>query len=180
MLINLRGTNGSGKSTVVRKFFERCQKSRELFGVLGPRRPEAYAVGLKGVTKPLYLIGPYQTPTGGVDALGLPVEGLIKLLEKYKAKGHVLFEGVVISTTFGALGNWMSEDHKNALVIYLDTSLEDCLSALGERGANRGTLHVEQKHKSIAATQKAFDAAMIKTAVVSRAAAFDFIWSQLK
>jgi ABC-type cobalamin/Fe3+-siderophores transport system ATPase subunit len=47
MIINIRGTNGSGKSTVVKKFLQRFPHV-ELFGALGPRRPEAYKVRLAG------------------------------------------------------------------------------------------------------------------------------------
>jgi len=39
-LINLRGTNGSGKSSVVRNLLD-ANDARPLYGALG-RRPEAY------------------------------------------------------------------------------------------------------------------------------------------
>lgn len=182
MIVNVRGTNGSGKSTVVRKFLT-DYPMKERYGVLGPRRPEAYMVDLwldHQIREPLFVIGPYQNVTGGVDSLGLPLEGLTKLLGKYSAQGHVLLEGVIISTIFGTLGKWLADSPKNVSVFYLDTPLAECLRSLGVRGANRGTAHVESKIKAIVRTKDFMDEAGIYTATVSRDTAFEAIRARLK
>lgn len=175
MIINVRGTNGSGKSTVVRRFLEKPQ--RELFGSLGPHRPEAYEVKpWNDGGRSVYVLGPYQTPTGGVDAAGWTVPQLIKLIEKYETRGHVLFEGVVISTTFGALGEWLAKPPApNALVLFLDTPLEQCLDGVAARGGNREALHIATKHKVIAGVRQKFIDAGVNTEEVSREDAYQRI-----
>lgn len=179
MIINLRGTNGSGKSTVAMKLMQSFA-NRELYGRLGPRRPEAYVVDIDS-SKPLYVLGPYQTATGGIDAAGLDVLKVIDLLAKYSVIGHVFFEGVVISTTFGAVGAWLAEYHKHdSIVAYLDTPLETCLDGVEARGGNRKALHIASKHKVIERTMALMIEAGVRTELVSRDNAFSKIKSWLR
>jgi hypothetical protein len=44
-IINLRGTNGSGKSTIVSQVLVKFPY-KAVYGILGPRRPEAYRLTL--------------------------------------------------------------------------------------------------------------------------------------
>lgn len=178
MIVNVRGTNGSGKSTVVREFLKRFPYS-EIYGKLGPRRPEAYRVQIDA-KRALYIIGPYQTATGGVDALGLRVPDLIKMIERYAKLGHVLFEGVVISTTFGELGEWMANRKRDdVLVCFMNTPLEDCLKGLKARGANTGTAHVEEKFWVIKRVRDMFNEQGISTLILTRDDAFSTIRKRL-
>ena len=62
MLINLRGTHGAGKSTIVRALLD-ASVARPVYGALG-LRPEAYKKTFAGETR-LFVIGPYTTPCGG-------------------------------------------------------------------------------------------------------------------
>lgn len=179
MIINIRGTNGSGKSTVVRRFLHEFP-TKERFGSLGSHRPEAYMVDLWHgsnclINRPLFILGPYQTATGGVDAAGWTVPQLIKMIDKYQHTGHVLFEGVVISTTFGELGRWLVQPASDVVVAFLDTPLEQCLDGVEARGGNREALHIATKHKVIAGVKRKFDEAGVKTEVVSRDNAFEKI-----
>jgi hypothetical protein len=179
VIVNLRGTNGAGKSAVAMKFIQSFA-SRELYGRLGPRRPEAYAVDINS-SKPLYVLGPYQTATGGIDAAGLDVAKVIELATKYCVMGHVFFEGVVISTTFGAVGTWLAEKHKeDSIVAYLDTPLEVCLDGVEARGGNRKALHIATKHKVIERTMALMIEAGVRTEMVSRDNAFKKIIGWLR
>lgn len=171
-VVNLRGANGSGKSTIVKKFLAKGYD--ECYGMLGPRRPEAYRVVAPN-KEWLYVLGPYQTATGGVDALGAPLIEFLYMLEKYSKKGHVLFESVVISTTFGAVGAWMADHKDNVIVAYLDTSYEECIRALSQRGANQGTAHVAEKVKSVSRTKTLMEEAGIRTELLNRDTAFESI-----
>src|ERR1700728_2509164 len=97
MLLSVRGTNGSGKSTLVRSLLDGSE--RPLYGALG-WRPEAYELML---ARPTYVIGPYESPCGGSDAIQ-PYSLICPLIEKYAKAGHVVFEGSLISTCWGAVG----------------------------------------------------------------------------
>jgi hypothetical protein len=179
MIVTIRGTNGSGKSTIVKRFLELPHS--EIYGALGPKRPEAYFVRNLPGKQLLYVIGPYQSKTGGCDALPLSAEELVALLEKYRlrCKGglahHMLFEGVVISTYYGAVGEWLARNKGDVIVGFLDTPIQTCLQALGERGANRGTKNVESKIKAISSVKKHMTDAGIRTETLSRDSAFETV-----
>ena len=169
MIVNIRGTNGSGKSTVVKRFLK-DYPTTEVFGALGPKRPEAYQVKIPG-RKLLYVIGPYQTATGGVDAMSCTAEELIARLEKYHKKGHILFEGVVISTYYGAVGEWLQKYKGEARVVFMDTSLALCLDGIKERGGS-GTKNVAGKIEAIKRVQERMSEEGIQTISLSRENAF--------
>ena len=176
MIINIRGTNGSGKSTIIKRFLQQYPYI-ELYGALGPRRPEAYKLRLPGNW--LYIIGPYQTTTGGVDAMGLSAIELIALLDKYRKLGHVIFEGVVISTYYGAIGEWLKTHADEAIVVFLDTPLEVCLAGIKARGG--------KNMKNVAAKMPAIERLMVRMTLegitnssLSREMAYETIRGWLK
>jgi hypothetical protein len=97
---------------------------------LGVRQPEA--IKLDRSPQPLYALGPY--PAAGCDSIigRLGVQGVIDLLAKYSACGDVIFEGLIISSMFGSIGDWLRH-HPPVIVAVLDVTLEDCLAGLRER-----------------------------------------------
>ena len=60
MLINLRGTSGSGKSTAILTVLARFPH-KPIYGALGGRLPEAYALTVPGCDRTAYVLGPYLT-----------------------------------------------------------------------------------------------------------------------
>jgi gluconate kinase len=184
VIVNIRGTNGSGKSTIARTFLQR-RPYTEVFGALGLKRPEAYMVRLPSCF--LYVIGPYQTATGGVDAMPLSSDDLVKMLERYYRRctsntpGHLLFEGVVISTYFGAVGEFLAYHRRDAKVVYLDTPLETCLASISKRSGDEAkTKNVEAKIKAIQGTKTRLENSGVETVVLSRDGAYDEINRWLK
>lgn len=135
MLISVRGTNGSGKSTLVRRLLDGapCQP---LYGLLGPKRPEAYCLTVQDVGKPVYVIGSYHVASGGCDQIQ-PYDLILELLEKYAAKGHVVFEGVIVSSSYGRVGRLMERWGQQAVMAFLTTSLEQCISNVKKRRGAR-------------------------------------------
>jgi thymidylate kinase len=137
VIINIRGTNGSGKSTVIQKLMAQFP-ARPIFGVLGPRRPEAYEFDRTiKASKPVFLLGPYLTPVGGADCIQ-PFDLIPTLIEKYAERGHVLFEGVLVSKTNGQVGACLAQWGKNSILLYLDTPMDVCVAAVKARRAARG------------------------------------------
>jgi hypothetical protein len=100
MLINLRGTSGSGKSTIVRNLMTQCG-CKPIHGALGLHLPEAYLLMLP---HPVYVIGPYTTPCGGCDRI-LPFALVPRLIKQYSQRGHVILEGLLMSTCYGEIGS---------------------------------------------------------------------------
>jgi len=136
MVINISGTNGSGKSTIVRAIL-RMYSPKPLYGVLGPKQPEAYQLSWKYWAKPVFVLGPYRTPTGGADQIQ-PFSLIPELIEKYAKRGHVLFEGVLCSGSFGCVQKAMEVYGKESIVAVMDTSLEVCISNTQGRRDKKG------------------------------------------
>lgn len=128
-IINLRQTSASGKTTIVRRLIERVG-SEPLYGMFGPKRPEAHRLLCE---RPLFALGPY--PAAGVDAVvsRFGIAGVIALLDKYAARGDVLFEALIISSMFGTVGQWLESRKSNTIIAVLDVTLADCLAGLAER-----------------------------------------------
>lgn len=147
-VINVRGTNGSGKSTLVRNLLKRG-RPQPIYGLLGPRKPEAYKLGSA------FVLGPYEAlRTGGCDIVH-DYSSIGDLIRKYEPKGHVVFEGAMISATWGALGALLEEYGQKVTILFLDTSLEQCLKNIGARGKTDNRLHsVELKYNYISRLYK--------------------------
>ena len=131
MIVNVRGTHGAGKSTVVRSVM-RLGIVAPIFGLLGPNLPEAYAVEFPRATVPTFVVGPYTSACGGCDRISDNAT-VIALIEKYAERGHVLFEGSLISSTYGAVGRFLEAWRKDAAFVFLDTPLEECLRRVEAR-----------------------------------------------
>lgn len=137
MICQIRGTSGSGKSTVMRKVID-------LMG-------DWNSVKVDGRKQPLYyrsasewpdtvVLGHYESPCGGCDTIGSArvVYDLILSAEVSAHSQHVLCEGLLLSEDV----KWTTELHKlvkdRLRVLFLTTPLERCLSQIGKRRADAG------------------------------------------
>ena len=84
-----------------------------------------------------FVLGPYITQCGGCDAIQ-PFALIPKLIEKYAECGPVIFEGVLIASCWGEVGRLMERWGQQALVMFLDTSPEECERRVKERRAQKG------------------------------------------
>lgn len=152
MLVNIRGTNGAGKTTAIRTLME-LGSFRPVYGlVFGPYHPQAYVGTTPGSERQVFVLGRYDTPTGGCDSL--PTYDLvIELLEKYAAKGNVIFEGFQVASCYGRIGAFMESYGKDAVMLFLDTPLETCLQRIEARSGKlrdaRLIKNVSAKFKTI-------------------------------
>ena len=171
-IISLRGTHGSGKSTIVRSLLD-ANDARPIYGALG-QRPEAYEVILAG--KPAFIIGPYNSPCGGCDAVQ-PYALIPQLIEKYASAGSVIFEGALISSCWGAVGQLLERWGREAIVAFLATSVDECIRRVEERRAQRcdarpfDPKNLIHKFEAITRLKLKLDAAdIVKTVTISDAA----------
>lgn len=138
MIIQLRGTSGSGKSHIVRGI------KQELIGMArfkeaGRRQPIGY-----GGTLPsgpyIAIPGHYETPCGGCDT----IPDLTKVFDTVRTAAlsakHVLFEGLLASEDTRRtleLREWIHGDQE-LRIIFIDTPIEACLAGIQLRRDNRG------------------------------------------
>jgi hypothetical protein len=112
-----------------------------IYDLLGSRKPEAYRLDRAPFGARVYVIGPYRARCGGCDAVS-SVDLVLDLLRAYAAKGDVIFEGLLISSMYGRVGELLEGYGKNAVVAFLTTSRERCYQQLKKRqseGRARGT-----------------------------------------
>lgn len=165
VVINIRGTNGSGKTTTVRRLMSylgtqhwtevkqgraTCYEYNQAYGELGRLK--------------IAVIGAYRTATGGCDTVKTQDE-VCEMVRTYASQGwHVIFEGVVISTLHSRYSK-LAEDllqHHGVLTVfaYMDTDVERCLMNVRARRAAAGKAEtgfneqmVRDKHATIDKTR---------------------------
>lgn len=135
-IVNIRGCNGSGKTTIVRRFLDRLPVQ-----ALGgkPGRPAGYRVDATawGIQTPVYVIGSYENTCGGTDGINTQEE-IVKRVTQAYAHGHVLVEGLLMSkSSDGGLTAPALRD-MGAVFAFLDTPWETCLERVLARRAAAG------------------------------------------
>lgn len=159
VVVNLRGTGGSGKSTVVRRVMGRYL-SRMPLTEPGRRQPVGYVLEAPDAV-PLYVVGHYETACGGCDTIKT-VDRVYEMVSAVlRDGGHdVLYEGIMVQDDvrraveldqrlkreYGCNGDQCAvcqDDqegcHKPGLhVILLSTPIEECLAAIRARRLERG------------------------------------------
>lgn len=137
MIVQLRGTSGSGKSTVVYTLMKRFKTAALQLALPNQKAPCAYQISIpRG--KPLFVLGPYNTPCGGCDALPSDTVIVRKLIEILSPKGHVLLEGLLMSGYYGEFGRWSERYGGDFVLAFLNTPLHVCLERIAARRRARG------------------------------------------
>ena len=135
-IVNVRGANGSGKTTIVRRFLEKLP-SEPLGGK--PGRPSGYRVDATswGIRSPVFVVGSYENTCGGADGISTQEE-IAERTTKAHIYGHVLVEGLLMSKS--SAGGYVAPVLKSrgAIFAFLDTPWEVCLERVLARRAAAG------------------------------------------
>lgn len=150
LAINIRGTGGSGKSTLVKRIMELHKGSSPQL-VDGRKRPigtfhwitkEGQSMGLP---VDLFVPGHYETACGGCDTIKTPEQVYELVRENTRQSINVLYEGIMVMddvTRAVALDKQLRDPTGIAsgqlYVIWLNTPIEVCLAAIRDRRAARG------------------------------------------
>jgi shikimate kinase len=141
VIFNLRGTNGTGKSTVAHAILKKAgAEPLEFWPNTRKPKPMAYAGRWNGV--PIAILGSYETVCGGMDTI-TDINDARDLIVRYGNNQDfpiVFYEGLFISHCMGTVAAALNEANlKQRLVMgYLDTPLEECLRRVHARRAERG------------------------------------------
>lgn len=134
MIINVRGTHGSGKSHLVRQVLQLYNAVPE--GLDRRGRPENYKMQLVN-GRWLYVVGSYENACGGCDAIQ-PYSLIWPRVVEFVQVGHVLFEGALVSSSYGNIGR-ASEVYGDQFVFaFMNTPMEVCLARIQRRREARG------------------------------------------
>lgn len=126
MIIQIRGTSGSGKSTVMRKVMDHIGDWEPKY-IPGRKRPLWYKSG------PIAVLGHYEIDCGGCDTIGSAPK-VYEVLQSVLSSGisTVLSEGLL----WGEDVKW-SLKLQDVRAVFLTTSIDECLRRVELRQAGR-------------------------------------------
>lgn len=179
-IVNLRGTNGSGKSTVARKLFSSGAGAKEidLAPYYTPKGQKRYVIGYEVPENDLIVVGSYRTECGGCDAI--KTQDLVCEAVRHASglAAHVFFEGVIVSTLFSRYMN-LSKELGGLVWAYMDTPLDVCLERISRRNGGKAikTELVANKLRSINNTRLKASLARERVADIDHERAVEQVWS---
>lgn len=160
-VVNLRGTSGSGKTTIVRNILQNgnWKKWTDDSG----KKVLAYF----NEDKKWAIIGSYENTCGGCDTIRTQDETEYRIESFVNAGYSVIFEGLLLSTLSSRWERFSKRisDKANMLFYYLDTPIEECLRRVQLRreqaGNNRpfNTKNTTDRVKAIEGTFQKLSAA---------------------
>lgn len=124
LIIQVRGTSGSGKSTVMKRVMDSLDLVPEYEEKR--KRPLFYSQGLR-----LAVLGHYESPCGGCDTIG-SARAVYDLIQRLTHR-IIICEGLLLSEDV----KWSSQ-LKNLRIIYLTTPVERCLAQIRSRREEAG------------------------------------------
>lgn len=138
-IVKIHGCSGAGKTTATRLFMSSAKTMAEVTPE-GARKPEAYILELEGFDDPVAVLGSYKNNCGGMDSYSSNSNDIVDLIEAYRKEGcHILFEGLLLSTYYGAVGKHLEQYGNDFVCAFMDTPLLVCLARISQRRAEQGS-----------------------------------------
>ena len=170
-IVNIRGCNGSGKTTIVRRFLDKLPCT-PLGGK--PGKPLGYSVDASswGIRMPVYVVGSYENACGGTDGINTQEE-IAERVVKAWGHGHVLVEGLLMSkSSAGGHVAPILKEH-GAIFGFLDTPWETCLERVLSRRLAAGNDKVFDPDKTM---RTAYTQCFRSAELLSEAGGYDVRW----
>lgn len=143
MILDVRGTHGSGKSTVA-THFTRMAGAQAVIGACltesgRAKKPKEHVLGYRvplPENKHLFVLGNYKNQCGGCDGIPTQEEITARVLHGMETHDHVLLEGILISHTFDRWNRFAQG--KDWRFLFLNTSLNECIRRVELRRERAG------------------------------------------
>ena len=141
-VVAIKGTNGSGKSTVVRALLDRLGKQ----SILRVNSKEA-GYRCRYEDGSLFVLGKYKTAVcGGLDSsfsYGGAADDLLLCIEKLAGQGHIVCEGVIAITSYGhermtRFADKLKRRGHRMIFARIDTPAELCVERVKQRRREAG------------------------------------------
>lgn len=164
MVINLRGTSGAGKSTIVRSVMERYPSKTPQY-LDGRRQPINYLLSRtppfpgnpvlwNPESRQLFIPGHYETPCGGCDTIER-VDDVYSLVTNAALQGFdVLFEGIMVQDDVKRAVNFDNRIGKLLVICLTAVPLETCLAGIQARRDERGDVRPLDPRNTIARAKR--------------------------
>jgi hypothetical protein len=140
-IVAIKGTNGSGKSSVVRTLIAHLGKA----ATLRFNNKEA-GYRCKYREQALFVLGKYKSACGGLDSsFSYPgaADDVLICLDALAAKGHVVCEGVIAISSYGfdrvtRFADQQKKKGRHVIFARLDTPAELCIDRVHQRRSEAG------------------------------------------
>lgn len=131
-ILDIRGTHGSGKSTIARTLVHEYDPSPILDE---QKRHLGYHLKKLGCA----VLGKYDNVCGGCDGIGSADE-IVRRVRKFATEfRHVVFEGILVSHTFKRYNDLAIELAKHDYrFLFLNTPLRNCIARVMARRYKKG------------------------------------------
>jgi hypothetical protein len=139
MIINPRGTSGSGKTTIIRGIMDHYPAVIPIFDNENQRKPIGYQLTSHPDIKSTYVVGSYENVCGGCDSIKTQDE-ICDRVRRFAPLGHVLVEGLLMSHSFSRYRALALElkPITDYVFAFLDTPLPLCIERIQSRRDARG------------------------------------------
>lgn len=130
-IVNIRGTHGSGKSHIIRRLLDLYDW--EPVGLNNRGHPLNHLI-TNSSTGPIYVVGGYTNVCGGCDGTQ-PYSLIWPRVQEFADRGHVLFEGALISCSYGSIGRSSEAYGDRFIFAFINTPFDLCVARVKERRA---------------------------------------------
>lgn len=133
MIIQIKGTSGAGKTTLVKRFMQSVNSFGFTEGYIEGRRQPLYYTLNQDNGKSIVILGHYEAPTGGCDNIK-SIDQIFELVEDFHKLGcHVIFERLMITNDRNRI-EALSNKYPGAVkLLCLNTPLEECKRSIEQR-----------------------------------------------
>ncbi len=136
MILDVRGTHGSGKSYVMHSILKRY-KHNKIIGRCERKKKDNYHLGYHLPEIDAAIIGRYESACGGCDGVGSPDEICRRLRMFNEQHGIVLLEGIMVAHTFKRYSS-LAKELDDYRFLFLNTPLATCIRRVKSRRASAG------------------------------------------
>lgn len=139
LLVNIRGTNGSGKSTIPISM----KDDPDMYKVIRPYKNKPKKILTVFPNYGWVALGAYDRPTGGCDPF--PNKNFIRKVLVYALKKYpeynILMEGILIATTYSTYAELFAEMQETynvqPVIYYLMPPVETCIERIKKRNGGK-------------------------------------------
>lgn len=149
MIVNIRGTNGAGKSTIVRSVMGQY-RGRMPVSKRGRRKPIGYTLNRGDEWPELFVPGHYEIANGGLDTLHDLDWGYELIEEMARREFDVLYEGMNMQESVhrvNRLGKVFGVE--TVCVVCLSPPLDECVRGVRARGHSIQEKTIERLHRKV-------------------------------
>jgi len=131
MIVNIRGTSGSGKSHIIRAIMDQYGGKDSFEPVMLEDRKKPF--GYYSTSGGLFIPGHYESQCGGCDTIH-GQDTIFNLVRSWAERGaNVLFEGLLVSEEVRRTVELARSYNRGFHVLAIDHPIEECLASINVR-----------------------------------------------